>query len=110
MHLIGKRARFLWSENGPKLERNFHRSFQNEMAHYSSNFENKWQIKIAIGKDWGFTSIFGIPKSFARRKPELARKKARAKTLPHYLTPLTKPLGAVSYPKWRQKTPKWSVS
>ena len=27
-----------------------------------------------MGEEWEFTSIFGIPKSFARRKTELARK------------------------------------
>ena len=30
--------------------REFHRSFQNEMARYSLNFGNKWQIKVEIGK------------------------------------------------------------
>ena len=44
-----------------------------------------------MGKEWDFTAIFGIPKSFARRKTELARKKAQAKILLHFREPLTKP-------------------
>ena len=54
------------------------------MARYSVNFGNELQVEIGIGKECGFTSIFGIPKSFVRRKTELARKKVRVKTLPHF--------------------------
>ena len=54
-----------------------------KMARYSLNFGNKWEVKVVMGKEYGFTSIFDIPKKFARRKMELARKKARAKILPH---------------------------
>ena len=54
------------------------------MARYSLNFGNKWEIKVVMGKEHGFTSIFDIPKKFARRKMELARKEARAKILPHF--------------------------
>ena len=47
-----KKARFVWGENGPKLqtEELSHRSFQHEMAHYSSNVGNKLQMMIKIGK------------------------------------------------------------
>ena len=34
-----------------------HRSLQNEMARYSSNFFNKQQIKVGIGKEWRLTSL-----------------------------------------------------
>ena len=54
------------------------------MPRYSLNFGNKWEIKAVMGKKYGFTSIFDIPKEFARRKMELALKKARAKILPHF--------------------------
>ena len=50
------------------------------MARYSSNIEDKLQIKVVLGKECGFTSIFDMPKTFVQRKTELARKKARAKT------------------------------
>ena len=50
------------------------------MARYSSNIEDKLQMKADLGKECGFTSIFDMPKTFVRRKTELARKKARAKT------------------------------
>ena len=65
-----KKARFVWGENGPKLqtEELSHRSFQNEMARYSSNVGNKLQMMIKIGKVCGFTSNFDTPKPFTTRK------------------------------------------
>ena len=54
------------------------------MARYSSSFGDKLQIKVGIGKKYGFTSIFDMQRSFARYKTELARKKVRAKTVPHF--------------------------
>ena len=65
------------------------------MARYSLNFGNKWQIKLGIGKECGFTSIFDISKPFARRKTELTRKKARANTLPHFEPPHEAPRGSI---------------
>ena len=46
-----KKAQFVWGENGPKLqtEELSPRSFQHEMAHYSSNVGNKLQMMIKIG-------------------------------------------------------------
>ena len=63
-----------------KIKELLPRSFQNIMARYSSNFGGKLQIKVYVGKECGFTSIFGIPMPFVRRKTALARKKARAKS------------------------------
>ena len=44
------------------------------MARYSSNFGNKLQIMVGIGKECGFTSNFDMSKSFTQRKMELRRK------------------------------------
>ena len=52
------------------------------MARYSSSFGDKLQIKVGIGKEYGFMSIFDMSKSFARRKTELAHTKAWAKFYP----------------------------
>ena len=41
---------------------------QNEMARYSSNFGNKLQIMVGIGKEYGFTSNFVMPRSFTTCK------------------------------------------
>ena len=43
-----KKARFVWGEYGPKLqtEELSHRSFQQEMARYSSNVGNELQMMI----------------------------------------------------------------
>ena len=49
----------------------FHRNFQNEMAHYSANFGNKLQMMVGIGKECGVTSNFDMPRSFTPRKTEL---------------------------------------
>ena len=53
-----KKARYVWGENGPKLqtEELSHRSFQHEMARYYLNVGNELQIMIKIGKVCGFTS------------------------------------------------------
>ena len=45
-----------------------HRSFQHEMARYSSNVGNKLQMMINVGKVCGFTSNFDTPKPFTTRK------------------------------------------
>ena len=37
---------------------NFHRSFKNKMACYFSNFGNKLQMMVGIGRECGFTSNF----------------------------------------------------
>ena len=65
-----KKARFVCGENGPKLETEelSRRSFQHEMARYSSNVGNKLQMMINIGKVCGITSNFDIPKPFTTRK------------------------------------------
>ena len=65
-----KKARFFWGENWPKLqtEELSHRSFQHEMARYSSNVGFKLQIMIKVGKVCGFTSNFDTPKPFTTRK------------------------------------------
>ena len=41
------------------------------MAPYSSNFGNKLQMMVGLGKECGFTSNFDMPKSFNPRKMEL---------------------------------------
>ena len=41
------------------------------MARYSSNFRNKLQMMVGIGKECGFTSNFDMPRSFTTRKTEL---------------------------------------
>ena len=65
-----KKARFVWGEKGPKLqtEELSHRSFQHEMARYSSNVGNKLQMMINVGKVCGFASNFDTPKPFTKRK------------------------------------------
>ena len=40
------------------LERNFHRSFKNEMARHSSIFGEELQLMVKIGKEYGSTSNF----------------------------------------------------
>ena len=71
------------------------------MARYSSNIEGKLQIKALLGKECSFTSIFDMLKPLVRHKTELAHKKTRAETLPHFLGHRTDPLGTVSSPKLR---------
>ena len=58
-----------------------------------------------MGKEYGFTSIFDIPKKFARRKMELARKKARAKILPHFEPPSQSPQGQYRTPNGGKRLP-----
>ena len=41
------------------------------MARYSSNFGNKLQMMVGIGKECGFTSNFDMPRSFSPCKSEL---------------------------------------
>ena len=40
---------------------------RNEMACYSSNFANKLQMMVDIGKEYFFTLNFNFPRSFAPR-------------------------------------------
>ena len=58
--------------------RNFHCSFKNEMACYSSNFGNKLQMKVGIGKEYGFTLNFHMPRLFTVPKTEYRRKMANS--------------------------------
>ena len=51
---------------------------QNKMARYSSNFRNKLQMTVGIGKECGFTSNFNMPRSFTQRRTELRRKMANS--------------------------------
>ena len=51
--------------------RNFHRSLENEMTCYSSNFANKLQMMVDMGKEYHFTLNFNMPRSFTPRKSEL---------------------------------------
>ena len=39
MHLLGKRARFLWSENGPKLE---------NQGTFTAAFEKEWLLTSRV--------------------------------------------------------------
>ena len=39
-------------------------------SRYSSNFGNKLQIMVGIGKDYGFQLNFDMPKSFTQRKSD----------------------------------------
>ena len=59
---------------------NFHRSFKNEMARYSSNFGNKLQIMVGIGKENGFKLNFDMPRSFTQRKSKLRPKMANSQS------------------------------
>ena len=51
-----------------------HRSFQHEMARYTSNFGNKLQMMVRIAKEYGFASNFDILRPFTPRKTELPHK------------------------------------
>ena len=66
-----KKARFVWGENGPKLQTGelSHRSFQHEMARYSSNVGNKLQMMIKIGKVCGLHRILTPRSHLLRAKP-----------------------------------------
>ena len=50
------------------------------MARYSSNFGNKLQMMAGIGKEYGFTSNFGMPRPLTPRKMELPRKKVNSQS------------------------------
>ena len=58
--------------------RNFHRSFESEVACYSSNFGNKLQLMVGKGKEYRFTSNFDILWLFISRKTELRCKMAKS--------------------------------
>ena len=47
---------------------------RNKMACYSSNFGNRLQMMVEIGKAYGFTLNFDMPRLFTQRKTELPRK------------------------------------
>ena len=51
-------------------------SFENKMACNSSNFGNRLQMMVGIGKEYGFTLNFDIPRLFTLRKTEYRRKMA----------------------------------
>ena len=57
-----------------------HRSVKNKMARYSSNFGNKLQMIVGIGKECCFTSNFDMPRSFTPRKSELQPKMANSQS------------------------------
>ena len=48
------------------------------MARYFSNFGNKLQIMLEIGKECGFTSNLDMPRSFTPCKSELRPKMANS--------------------------------
>ena len=50
------------------------------MARYSSNFGNKLQMMVGIGKECGFTSNFNMPRSFTLRKSELRPEMANSQS------------------------------
>ena len=50
------------------------------MARYSSNFGNKLQMMVGIGKEYGFTSNFDMPRPFTLPKMELPRKMANSQS------------------------------
>ena len=52
------------------------------MARYSSNIEDKLQIKAFLSMECSFTSIFDMLKPLVRRKTELAHKKRGQKLYP----------------------------
>ena len=45
-----------------------HRSFENEIARYFSNFGNKRQKMIEISNEYGFMSNSDMPRPFTPRK------------------------------------------
>ena len=55
------------------------------MARYSSNFGNKLQLMVGIGKEYGFMSNFKMPWPFAPRKTELPRNGEHPIRLPNGL-------------------------
>ena len=89
-----KEARFVWGEKGPKLQTEWlsHRSFQHEMARYSSNVGNKLQMMINVGKVCGFTSNFDTPKPFTTRKTVRVDSARNFRADPRVFPPRTAPL------------------
>ena len=53
---------------------------QNETACYSSNFGDKLQMMVGIGKEYGSTLNFDMPRLFTVRKTELPRKMVNSKS------------------------------
>ena len=53
---------------------------RNEMACCSLNFRNKFQMMVGIGKEYGFTLNFDMPRLFTQRKTELPRKMANSQS------------------------------
>ena len=60
--------------------RNFHGSFKKEMVCYSSNFANKLQMMVEIGKEYRFTLNIDMAWPFTQRKTELLRKMANSQS------------------------------
>ena len=75
------------------------------MARYFLNFGNKWEIKAVVGKEYGFTSNFDIPKKFARRKMKLARKRRGQKFYPIFEPPSRSPQGQYRTPNDDKRLP-----
>ena len=50
------------------------------MARYSSNFGNKLQMMVGMGKECGFMSKFYMPRSFATRETKLRCKMANSQS------------------------------
>ena len=50
------------------------------MARYSSNFGNKLQIMVGIGKEYGFKMNFDMPRSFTQRELDLRPKMANSQS------------------------------
>ena len=50
------------------------------MACYSSNFENKLQTMVGIGKEYSFTLNFDMPRPFATRETKLRCKMANSQS------------------------------
>ena len=53
---------------------------RNERAFYSSNFGNKLQMMVEIGKEYRFTLNFDMPWPFTQRKRELLCKMANSQS------------------------------
>ena len=63
-----------------QIRETFTAASKNKMARYSSNFGNKLQIMVGVGKECSFTSNFDMPKSFSPYKSELQPKMASSQS------------------------------
>ena len=77
-----KISSFCWERKWAEVANsaNFHRCFKNKMARKSSNFGNKLQMMVGIGKEYGFTLNFDMLRSFTSRKTELRPKMANSQS------------------------------